>query len=116
MPASVSGQPSLSWIPSKSSAALGQASLPLGMPSLSMSGSQASPMPSPSVSFWSGFGVVGQLSVWFGTVSLSASLFGALITGWFSSWLLLVLGSLNELMAWATICMWYGPPCGQLTV
>ena len=34
----------------------------LVIPSLSMSSSQASPMPSPSLSSWPEFGMVGQLS------------------------------------------------------
>ena len=43
------------------------------MPSLSVSLSHTSPMPSASVSFWSVLGVVGQLSIESKMVSLSSS-------------------------------------------
>ena len=41
---------------------LGQLSDSFAIPSASISGSQASPIPSPSVSSWPGLAVVGQLS------------------------------------------------------
>src|SRR3990172_2730631 len=115
---STSGQPSALSTPSGASATVGHWSVASGTKSPSSSGSQASPMPSPSRSSWPGLATDGQLSLALVIVSLSLSLSVAQCRGWFCAWLFRVLGSAiggaPPLATLTSIWKSYGPPSGHV--